>query len=86
MCHAFGIFDMKYEKNMIKDKETRRSNDVKTKWISFKKSKMSFPKITCSLVKSIYKTLYHELCGERAIRYTWDPFKSTDTHGLNSEC
>lgn len=41
MCHAFGIFDMKYEKNMIKDKETRRSNDVKTKWISFKKSVFS---------------------------------------------
>ena len=68
MYHAFGIFDMKYEKNMNKDKETRRSNDLKTKWISFKKSKMSFPNLTCSLVKIMYKTLYHELWGKRAIR------------------
>lgn len=28
---------------------------------------MSFPNLTCSLVKSMYKTLYHELWGKRVL-------------------
>lgn len=34
-----------WEKNMNKEKETRVNNDVNMKWISLKKSTMSFPNL-----------------------------------------
>lgn len=69
------LLSLVWEKNTSKEKRNQDEQYVRLHGLVSKSPRMSFPNLTC-----VYQVLCCELWGERAVGWSWDPFRFTGIH------